>query len=130
MVSTFFGAYDDLLKRGKVVAGTWAEYARAGNGVAVKAGARKWDIGTAEGFKRAMLEANSIGHSSQGTGPFNTKLFQRLGIYDQLKGKIKITEGSPSRPTLPPARWRSASSRPTSSSPSRALNISGRSRAS
>jgi molybdate transport system substrate-binding protein len=95
VVSSFFGAYDDLLKRGKVVAGTWAEYARAGNGVAVKAGARKWDISTAEGFKRAMLEANSIGHSGQGTGPFNTKLFQRLGIYDQIKGKIKIAEGRP-----------------------------------
>ncbi len=95
VVSSFFEAYDDLLKRGKVVAGTWAEYARAGNGVAVKAGARKWDISTADGFKRAMLEANSIGHSNQGTGPFNTKLFQRLGIYDQIKGKIKISEGRP-----------------------------------
>ena len=95
VVSSFFEAYDGLLKNGKVIAGTWAEYARAGNGVAVKAGARKWDISIADGFKRAMLEANSIGHSSQGTGPFNTKLFQRLGIYDQIKDKVKIAEGRP-----------------------------------
>jgi molybdate transport system substrate-binding protein len=95
VVSSFFGASDDLIKRGKVVPCTWAEYARAGNGAAVKAGARKWDISTADGFKRAMLEASSIGHSSQGTGPYNTKLFQRLGIYDQIKDKIKITEGRP-----------------------------------
>ncbi len=95
VVSSFFEASDGLIKRGKVVPGTWAEYARAGNGVAVKAGARKWDISTAEGFKRAMLEANSIGHSGAGTGPYNTKLFQRLGIYDQVKGKIKISEGRP-----------------------------------
>ena len=95
VVSSFFEAADGLIQRGKVVAGTWAEYARAGNGVAVKAGARKWDISAADGFKRAMLEANSIGHSSAGTGPYNTKLFQRLGIYDQIKDKIKIINGKP-----------------------------------
>jgi molybdate transport system substrate-binding protein len=84
---------DDLVKRGKAVAGTVVEFARAGNGVAVKEGARKWDISTSEGFKRALLEANSIMHSGAGTGPFNTPMFQKMGIYDQIKGKIKISEG-------------------------------------
>ena len=27
------------------------------------------------------------------TGPFNTRLFQKLGIYDQIKDKIKIIQG-------------------------------------
>src|SRR5581483_11113910 len=54
--------FDDLLKRGKVVEGTVVEFARAGNGVAVKAGAPKPDISTPEAFKRAMLEAQSIMH--------------------------------------------------------------------
>src|SRR3954453_10530071 len=58
---------DDLIKRGKAVDGTVVEFARAGNGVAVKEGARKWDISTTEGFKRAMLEANSVMHSNAGT---------------------------------------------------------------
>jgi molybdate transport system substrate-binding protein len=84
---------DDLIKRGKAVEGTVVEFARAGNGVAVKAGARKWDISTSEGFKRAMLEANSVMHSGAGTGPFNTRMFQKMGIYDQIKDKIKISEG-------------------------------------
>jgi len=95
VVSSFFESFDDLIKRGKVVSGTAAEYARAGNGIAVKAGARKPDISTADAFKRAMLEAQSIGHSGAGTGPYNTKLFQRLGIYDQIKDRIKIIEGRP-----------------------------------
>jgi molybdate transport system substrate-binding protein len=95
VVSSFFEAFDDLVKRGKVVSGSAAEYARAGNGVAVKAGAPKPDIGTVEAFKRAMLAAKSIGHSSAGTGLYNTRLFQRLGIYDQIKDKIKIIEGRP-----------------------------------
>jgi hypothetical protein len=54
----FPGGLDDFVKRGKAVEGTVVEFARAGNGVAVKEGARKWDISTSEGFKRAMLEAN------------------------------------------------------------------------
>lgn len=82
--------FDGYLKSGKVVAGSLVEYGRVFNGVAVKAGARKPDIGTPEAFTHAMLEASSIGHTMAGTGPFNTRLFQRLGIYDQIKDKIKI----------------------------------------
>jgi molybdate transport system substrate-binding protein len=95
VISSFYEAFDKLVKDGKVVPGTAAEYARAGNGVAVKAGAPRPDISTVEGFKRAMLNAKSIGHSNAGTGPYNTRLFQRLGIYDQIKDKIKIIEGRP-----------------------------------
>ena len=73
--------------------GRVVEFARAGNGVAVKAGAPKPDISTAEGFKQAMLNAKSIGHSNAGTGPYNTRLFQKLGIYDRIKDKIKIVTG-------------------------------------
>jgi molybdate transport system substrate-binding protein len=85
--------FDDYIKQGKIVPGSVVEYASVGNGVAVKAGARKPDISNPETFKNAMLNANSIGHTSAGTGPFNTRLFQKLGIYDQVKDKIKIIQG-------------------------------------
>ena len=87
------GQFDDFVKSGKVVAGSVVEYARVGNGVAVKAGAPKPDISTPEAFKQAVLNAKSIGHTNAGTGPFNTTLFQKLGIYDQIKDKIKIITG-------------------------------------
>ena len=89
------GQFDDFVKSGKVVAGSVVEYARVGNGVAVKTGAPKPDISTPEAFKQAMLNAKSIGHTNAGTGPFNTRLFQKLGIYDQIKDKIKIIQGKP-----------------------------------
>jgi molybdate transport system substrate-binding protein len=95
LVSQFLDQFGDLVKRGKVVAGSYAEYAKVGNGVAVKAGTPKPDISTPDAFKKAMLNAKSIGHSSNGTGTFNTKLFQRIGIYDQIKDKIKISNGGP-----------------------------------
>ena len=89
----FLPGFDALVKEGKVVAGTVTEFARAGNGVAVKEGAPKPDISTSAGFKQAMLNAKSIGHSGAGTGPYNTRMFQKMGIYDQIKDKIKIIEG-------------------------------------
>jgi molybdate transport system substrate-binding protein len=90
LLSMLVYEFDGYLKSGKVVAGSVVEYGRVFNGVAVKAGAPKPDISTPEAFKRAMLDAKSIGHTMAGTGPFNTRLFQRLGIYDEIKDKIKI----------------------------------------
>jgi molybdate transport system substrate-binding protein len=95
LVVNTLDSFDDLIKRGKIASGSVVEFARAGNGVAVKAGSLKRDISTAEAFKQAMLNSASIGHTNAGTGPFNTRLFQKLGIYDMVKGKVKIIMGRP-----------------------------------
>jgi molybdate transport system substrate-binding protein len=56
---------DDLIKQGRVV-GSRVDFARAGVGVAVKAGAPKPDISTPEAFRRAMLAAKSIAYARTG----------------------------------------------------------------
>ena len=93
LVSSGLAQINDWAKAGKIVPNSMVEYAQVGNGVAVKEGAPKPDISTPEAFKQAMLKAKSIGHTNAGTGPFNTRLFQKLGIYDQIKSKITIVEG-------------------------------------
>jgi len=95
LVTNTLDSFDDMIQRGKIVSGSVVEFARAGNGVAVKAGSLKRDISAPEAFKQAMLNSASIGHTNAGTGPFNTKLFQKLGIYDMVKGKVKIIMGRP-----------------------------------
>src|SRR5580704_3037473 len=95
LVTNTLDSFDGLQKNGKIVSGSVVEFARAGNGVAVKAGTLKRDISTPEAFKQAMLNSASIGHTNAGTGPFNTKLFQKLGIYDMVKGKVKLVQGRP-----------------------------------
>jgi molybdate transport system substrate-binding protein len=95
LVSNTLDSFDDLAKRGKIVSGSVVEFARAGNGVAVKAGSLKRDISTPEAFRLAMLNSATIGHTNAGTGPYNTKLFQKLGIYDMVKGKVKLIAGRP-----------------------------------
>src|SRR3984957_6940093 len=59
---------DNLIKQGKMVAGTKTNFAQAGVGVAVKAGASRPDISTVEAYKASMLNAKSIGYSRGGSG--------------------------------------------------------------
>jgi molybdate transport system substrate-binding protein len=86
---------DDLIKQGRVV-GSRVDFARAGVGVAVKAGAPKPDISTPEAFKRAMLAAKSIAYARTGaSGIITAKLMERLGLAEQLKDKTKLVDGVP-----------------------------------
>jgi molybdate transport system substrate-binding protein len=88
-------ATDELIKQGKI-AGARADLAKSGIGVAVRAGARKPDIGTAEAFKRALIDANSVAYSAQGmSGIYFAKLLQRLGIAEEINSKAKVQKGTP-----------------------------------
>src|SRR5262245_12892154 len=51
---------DDLVKSGKVKAGTAATVAKAGIGVAIRPGSPKPDISNADAFKRTLLAAKAI----------------------------------------------------------------------
>ena len=88
-------AIDDYIAKGKVVAGTRVDFAKAGVGVAVKAGAPRPDISTADAYKRAMLAAKSIAYSRGGSGGVTHKAMEKLGIVEQIKDKTTRTEGVP-----------------------------------
>jgi molybdate transport system substrate-binding protein len=80
---------DELIKLGHVVAGSRADIAKSGIGVAVRAGAEKPDIGSADALKRTLLAAKSISYSTSASGVYLAGLFERMGIADALKPKIK-----------------------------------------
>lgn len=84
---------DTLAKDSKIDAGTDANFASAGMGVAVKKGAPKPDISTPEAFKKTMLAAKSIATSSPSSGgasgAYFLKLSEKLGIADEVKAKLK-----------------------------------------
>ena len=84
---------DELIKQGLVVAGSRVDLARSSIGMAVRAGARKPDITSVEGLKRALLEAKSVAYSASVSGDYLVgELFLRLGIADQLKSKSQRIE--------------------------------------
>ncbi len=78
---------DGLIKDGKVIAGTRTNLVRSGVGVAVRAGAPKPDISSVEAFKRALLNAKSIGYLPTAGVP---QLVERLGIAEAIKSKVTI----------------------------------------
>ncbi len=89
-------ALDDLAKRGKVIADTKVDLVRSPIGLAVKAGAPKPDIGTADAVKRALLDAKSIAYSDSSSGVYiSSEMFAKLGIADAVKGKARMIPATP-----------------------------------
>ena len=88
---------DDLVKQGRVVAGTVVDIARSPLGIGVRAGAPRPDISTSDALKRTLLAAESIAYpdptGGAQDGTYFVDLIARLGIAEQLKPKIKLTMG-------------------------------------
>jgi molybdate transport system substrate-binding protein len=83
-----------LISAGKLVAGTRASFARSGIYVAVRADAPAPDISTADALKRTVLAAKSVAYSEGASGTYLVGMFQRLGIYDQVKSKASVAKAN------------------------------------
>ena len=79
---------DSLISKGIIVAKSRTNLVRSGIGVQVKAGAPKPDISSMEAFKRALLDAKSIGYLKEGqSGVYLHQVFERIGIADAIRTK-------------------------------------------
>ncbi len=85
---------EEHIKDGKLASGSRVDIAKSGVGIGVKSGARKPDIGSTEALKKTLLAAKSIGYSTGPSGNYIVALFQRLGIAEQIKPKLKQTPTS------------------------------------
>ena len=85
---------EELLKQGKLAPDVRADVAIVNVGVAIKKGAPKPDLSTVDAFKRTLLNAKSISHSTEGaSGVYFQGLIQRLGIAAELKPKLRPVDG-------------------------------------
>ena len=75
----------ELVKPGKLVAGTATPFALASLGVSVRAGAPKPDISTVEAYKAALLAAKSIGYSYGCSGMHVAEGIEKLGLTAALQ---------------------------------------------
>jgi len=84
-------AIEEQIKLGKVAAGSRVNLASSGTGLAVKRGAPKPDIASIDALKKTLLTAKSIGYSTGPSGVYVVGMFQKLGIGDEVKPKLKQT---------------------------------------
>jgi molybdate transport system substrate-binding protein len=81
---------DELIRVGKVVAGTKVALARSAIGMATRTGAPRPDISSVDGLKRTLLQAKSVAYSASVSGDYLVnELFPRLGIADEMKSKSR-----------------------------------------
>ncbi|MEA2964199.1 MAG: molybdate transport system substrate-binding protein, partial [Alphaproteobacteria bacterium] len=79
---------DGLIKQGKLASST--PLARSGIAVAIKKGAPKPKLGSADDFKALLLSAKSIAYVAAGaSGIYLKTVFERLGVADAIKDKLK-----------------------------------------
>jgi molybdate transport system substrate-binding protein len=87
---------DELAAEGRVVAGSRMDFARSLVGAAVRAGAPRPDLSSAEALKRTLFAAKSVLVSSGPSGTYMLGLFERLGLprerYTQAKPGVQTGE--------------------------------------
>jgi len=81
-------AIDDLIRQGRIVAGSRVDLARSAIGIAVRQGAPKPDISSADALRQALLAARAIAYSRTGiSGVYFPTVLERLGIAAQVASK-------------------------------------------
>ena len=87
-------AIDDLAQKRIVLAETRAEVGRSGAGVAIRVGARRPDLSSAEAFRRTLLAAKSVAYvGTSVTAGYLRDIFKRLGIVREMKAKSMVLSG-------------------------------------
>ncbi len=90
-------AIDETIAAGLVVAGSRADIARTGMGLAVREGAPRPDIGTPEAFKQTLLAARSLVYVDPAQGATSgihfASVLARLGIAEAVKAKTRLVPG-------------------------------------
>jgi molybdate transport system substrate-binding protein len=88
---------EELTTHGKIASGSRVDLAKSGIGIAVRSGAAKPSIKTADDLKKALLAAKTVGYTSGPSGVYMAGLIDRMGIAAEMKPKHR---GVPSGGTI------------------------------
>jgi molybdate transport system substrate-binding protein len=86
---------EDLIKAGKIAAGTSVDLASSGIGIAVRAGSPKPDVSTPDAIKQTLLRSKSIGYVKEGAGtPAILNMLNSLGVSGDVQSKTVLQTGA------------------------------------
>ena len=88
---------DELIRQGKIVAGSRVDLAKSGIGIAVRAGAPRPDVRSSAALKQALLAAKTVGYTSGPSGVYMAGLIEKMGIAAEVNPKHR---GVPSGGTI------------------------------
>lgn len=80
---------DKFIRLGTFMAGSRTDLMKSAIGVAIKANTQRPDLGSSDGLKAALLAAKSIGLSTGPSGTYMSSLFERMGVADQIRPKLR-----------------------------------------
>jgi molybdate transport system substrate-binding protein len=80
---------EELIKQGKIVAGSRADLSKSGIGIAVRAGAKRPDVSTPDALKKTLIAAKTVGYTSGPSGVYMAGLVERMGIAAEVKAKFR-----------------------------------------
>ena len=86
---------DELSKNGYLIAGSRIDYVNSGIGIGIRKNTPKPNIKTQADLKNALLNANTIAYSTGPSGVYLSKLFENMGVAEQIRSKLKIIQGEP-----------------------------------
>jgi molybdate transport system substrate-binding protein len=91
-----FDVFENAAAKARFASEPIIDIARVGYGVAYRAGAPKPDISSPDDLKKTLLAAQSIAFvPASAAGAYVTKVFERLGIAEEMKAKTKVQAGPP-----------------------------------
>jgi molybdate transport system substrate-binding protein len=79
---------DELINAGKVAQGKHPVIARVGIGLFARSGASTSEISTPRALRQALIEADMVAFSNVASGNHFATVLDRLGLSDEIKGKI------------------------------------------
>jgi molybdate transport system substrate-binding protein len=85
----------ELAADGHLAAGSITPLGRAGIGVGIRAGARRYEIGTAAAIRETLLAAKSVTFAREGASRVHLeRMFEQLGIAAEMQAKTLLEPGS------------------------------------
>ena len=80
---------DQLVTAGKLVAGSRADFAKSGVGMALRNGLARPDISTLDAVRAAVLAAGSLAYSAGPSGAYVGQMLNGMGITSAIAGKVR-----------------------------------------